>query len=232
MMRRKTCLGIFAICLVTYLVCFFFFSSNFDKREKNEVLYSIYYINLLDKSDNDADKIIKNLLKKDESQIYIIESNNKIKIDTPDSFFNYQKKLSSSLLILSKFKLGKNKTDFFEHFLTPAFTGIIHFPLKKVLFSFFSFEQLPVTNESEYFKRMLITKRVETCFWRRKKSGLIIAKWGTGSLRSKIRKLKRTNKRYRIFSLSKTPCVFKTNNLKVFDIKQEQFGFKIYVGNK
>ncbi len=227
LIRRKI---LYFICFFAlgYIVCLLFFSNDFEKNNRGEAVYQLSYIDLID--NNEADKILKNILKISESQVFIVESDEKISGDFLSGFYIYQKKIARNLLILSKFKLGKNRTDFFEHFLTPAYTGIVNFPTRKILFSFFSLDSLPLAKESSFFRNSIIKKRIATYFWHRKKSSLVIAK-SKGKIFN-IKNLNRVNYLYKFFSLSNTPHLYKSEDLKIFNVKKNSFETKIFLGER
>ena len=185
MLCKKLAKGVsccFLAFLLLYLTLFLFFNDNFETRLEESFKnksYSAYYINLFNKNNKLAlnQNDLKELILQKKSDIYIIRSKEKLNDLKIKDYHIYTQTLSSTLTIISRYKLSKNKVIFKNDFFNPVFVGYIKFPNKRVLFSFLSTSFLPDAFESKKFRKYLMLRRVFTEFRNKKLPILFFANW-------------------------------------------------------
>ena len=190
MLCKKLVKGVlccFLAFLLLYFVLFLFFNDSFEpylEEGQKDKSYSAYYINLFNKNNKLAlnQNDLKELILQNKSDIYIIRSKEKLNDLKIKDYHIYTQTLSSTLTIISKYELSKNKVIFKNDFFNPVFVGYVNFPNKRVLFSFLSTSFLPDAFESKKFRKYLMLRRVFTEFRNKKLPILFFANWDIGFL--------------------------------------------------
>ncbi|MGI6680530.1 MAG: hypothetical protein ACOX3T_03460 [Bdellovibrionota bacterium] len=239
----KILIALCSLFLFFYLIALLFENNSFDKLSDGEPFYSACFLDLEDVKKEDRDNILVNALKED-LDLYVIKSKLKSKdkniassdivdLNGAQKFYKYSQSLSSNLTILSKFKLGKNRAKLNNNFFNPIYTGYLELPKRRILFSFLSTKNLSPANESESFRKYLILRRNFTEFRGQERPILFLANWNISflSLRRWLHYLEITPKNYiyNLYAPSDSIQVFKSSNyIKVYDVKKDKFGIKVF----
>lgn len=225
---KKFVLILVSLSLIYFIYNYFSFGVSFDKKIKEDNEYKVVF---LDQTRN-QNVYIKDFINKNCTDLCLIKSKEKIDESFYKDFFSYDQFLNINLLVISKYKLGKNKTKMLEPFLMPVYTGYVYFQKRKVLFSFLpSFFKEGIKINKQYNK--IVIRRITNRFRNRTIPRIIMTNWHF-SYAFKKELLKYSKLKYirnkNFLKINSDFNIYKSDNIKVFQKTEKEFQDEVLIG--